>query len=211
VLRGKLILRTPETVWDVSELIGSSVESFGSLSAEDFTNFPVASIIDRSQGIDALSLVVKYTPERAPWGLGSSYINIPVQLFVPRALWADKPILKNHQDFERTYMGIHVFAQASAHVFSDFYSNFALFGLVAGATAFGIAFKSFYLLHRYSQGRKEILLVYAYLILNGVHKLEADFVSGSVIMVRAVIMIAFALCVLSAGQNHQVSGRNVRV
>jgi oligosaccharide repeat unit polymerase len=198
VLRGTLILRTPETLGDVSELIGSSIESFGSLSAEDFANLSVASVLDRSQGIDALSLVVKYTPERAPWGLGSSYISIPMQLFVPRALWADKPILKTHQDFERTYMGIHFYAQASQHVFADFYSNFAIFGLIAGALAFGMAFKSFYLVQLCSQGRKEVLLVYSYVILNAVHLLEADFVAGTVILVRAVIMVAFGLCFLSA-------------
>jgi len=206
VLRETLILKsggTPQTLTDVTELVGSSLSS---LPAQDFANHALASVFDRSQGIDALSLVVKYTPERAPWGLGESYISIPMQLFVPRALWADKPILNAHQDFERTYMGIHFFAQASPHVFADFYSNFGVFGLIAGALALGMAFKSFYLLQVYSHGRKEILLVYAYLILNGVHKLEADFVAGTVIMVRAVIMVAFALCFLSARRSHELSG-----
>ena len=152
VLRGNVTLKPPETLSDVPELIGSSIASVGSLSAEDFASLPVGSVFDRSQGIDALSLVVKYTPERAPWGLGSSYVDIPVQLFVPRALWADKPIWNAHQDFERAYMGIHVFAQASEHVFPDLYSNFAVFGLVAGALAFGMAFKSFYLVQMFSLG-----------------------------------------------------------
>ena len=107
VLRGSLILRAPEALSDLPELVGSSIRSFGSLSGKDFTDLTMGPLLDRSQGIDSLSLVVKYTPDPVPWGLGSSYIDIPVQLFVPRALWADKPILKRHQDFERTYMGIH--------------------------------------------------------------------------------------------------------
>jgi len=129
-----------------------------------------------------------------------------MQLFVPRALWADKPILNAHQDFERTYMGIHFFAQASPHVFADFYSNFAMFGLILGALAFGMAFKYFHVMLLRAPARKEIVLVYAYLILNAVHQLEADFVAGTVIMFRAVIMIAFVLVFLSAG-NKQVSER----
>jgi hypothetical protein len=209
VLRGTVTLKTPEGLSDVPELIGSSIQSFGSLSTEDFANLPVGSVFDRSQGIDALSLVVKYTPERAPWGLGSSYADIPLQLFVPRALWADKPILSGHQDFERTYMGIHFFAQASEHIFADLYSNFAVFGLIAGALAFGIAFKSFYLVQMLSQGRREILLIYSYLILNAVHKLEADFVAGTVIMVRAAIMVAFSVWFLCAVRKHGPSGKGL--
>jgi hypothetical protein len=204
VLRGTLVLRAPESLGDIPELISSSIQSFGALSANDFTRLPKEySVFDRSQGIDALTLVVKYTPERVPWGLGDSYVNIPIQLFVPRALWADKPILNRHQDFERDYMGIHFFAQASPHVFADFYSNFAVFGLVAGAVAFGMAFKYLYLLQACASARKEILLVYSYLILNAVHKLEADFVAGSVIMVRAIIMIALVLWFLSARRRDQ--------
>ena len=210
LVRENLSLKTPETLSDVTEIVGSSIESFGSLSASDFANLPVSSVFDRSQGIDSLSLVVKYTPERAPWGLGISYADIPLQLFVPRALWADKPILKSHQDFERTYMGIHFFAQASEHVFADFYSNFAVFGVVIGAFLFGIAFRSFYFLQALAQGRKEILLIYAYLILNAVHKLEADFVAGSVIMVRAMVMVAISLWFLCAVRNHGPSRRGVR-
>lgn len=208
VLRGTLIQKTggpPQNLADVSQLASSTLEYFGSLSAEDFANLAVASVFDRSQGIDALSLVVKYTPERAPWGLGESYVDIPMQLFVPRSFWPDKPILQTHHDFERTYMGIRFYAQASQHVLADFYSNFAVFGLIGGALAFGMAFKSFYLLQLFSDGRKEILLVYSYVILNGVHKLEADFVAGTVIMVRALIMIAFAVYFLSARRGHPLS------
>jgi hypothetical protein len=205
VFRGTLILRPPKTLGDVAELVGSSIESFSSLSAEDFANNAGGSVLDRSQGIDALSLVVKYTPERAPWGFGSSYVGIPIQLFVPRALWSDKPILQTHHDFERIYMGIPFYAQASQHVFADFYSNFAVFGLIAGALAFGMAFKSFYLLQMFSHGRKEILLLYSYVILNAVHKLEADFVAGTVIMVRAIVMVALAVYFLSARQSYQLS------
>jgi hypothetical protein len=182
------------------ELVSSSVKSFGSLSGADFENVPLSGLLDRSEGIDALSLVVKYTPDPVPWGLGASYIDIPVQLFVPRALWADKPVLNRHQDFERTYMGIHFFAQASEHVFADFYSNFAVFGLLAGAFIFGLAFRHFYFLWNSARGRKEVLLVYCYVILNAVHLLEADFVAGAVIMFRVVTMIAFTLWFLTVGQ-----------
>jgi oligosaccharide repeat unit polymerase len=200
VLRGTLTLKAPETLGDVSELVGSSLKAFDSLSGEDLANLPMGSVLDRSQGIDSLSLVVKYTPDPVPWGLGSSYIDVPTQLFVPRALWADKPILNRHQDFERSYMGIHFFAQASEHVFADFYSNFSVFGLVVGAAVFGIAFKCFYLVWKCSPGRKEVLLLYSYVILNAVHLLEADFVAGAVIMVRVIIMIAISLWFLSGGQ-----------
>ena len=206
VLRDTVVVRiggTPKTVSDISGLVISSLEYFSSLSIQDSANLAMASVFDRSQGIDALSLVVKYTPERAPWGLGSTYLTIPVQLLVPRALWADKPILNAHQDFEHTYMGITFYAQASPHVFSDFYSNFAVFGLIVGALVFGVMFKYFYLLRMWSPHRKEVLLVYSYLILNGVHQLEAAFVAGAVIMVRAIIIVAIALCFLCAGQNRE--------
>jgi hypothetical protein len=203
-LREPVILKsaggTPRSIGDISELVKASREYFGSLSAEDFAVFAMASILDRSQGVDALSLVVKYTPERAPWGLGSSYAAIPMQLFVPRALWADKPIQKAHQDFERTYMSINFFAQASPHMFSDFYRNFAVAGPIVGAFGIGVGFKYFYLVLLYSPWRKEILFIYAYIILNAIHEFESDFVAGTVIMVRAIIMVVFTLLFLSFGQ-----------
>ncbi len=211
LLRGTLIQTTggtPQTLGEISELANYSIEYFRSMSVKDFANLGLKSVFDRSQGIDALSLVVKYTPERADWGLGTSYLNIPVQLFVPRALWADKPILNRHQEFERTYMGISFFAQASPHVFSDFYSNFGVLGLVAGAFGFGMAFKYFYLVLSRSNGRKEILLLYCYVILTGVHQLEAEFVSGTVIMIRALIVVAFSLWFLGVGQPSYVGSRD---
>jgi len=214
VFRETLIGRTggtPQSIAGVSELAASSVEYFRSLAPADFANLAMSSVFDRSQGIDALSLVTKYTPERAPWGLGSSYIEIPVQLFVPRALWADKPILNAHQDFERTYMGIHFFAQASPHVFSDFYSNFSVFGLIIGAFVFGLVFKYFYLIRENAPHRKEVLFVYAYLILNAVHQLEAAFVAGSVIIVRAVIVILVTLWFVGAGRNQGTAAGKVTI
>jgi hypothetical protein len=211
LFRGTLIQTTggtPQTFEEVSDLVNYSIDYFRSISVKDFANLGLTSVFDRSQGIDALSLVVKYTPERSPWGMGSSYIDIPVQLFVPRALWADKPILNRHQEFERTYMGIQFVAQASPHVFADFYSNFAVFGLVAGAVGFGMAFKYFYLVLKHSSGRKEVLLLYCYLILSGFHQLEAEFVSGTVIMVRAVVMVVFTLWFLCVGQPRHVSNED---
>jgi hypothetical protein len=199
---------TPQTLEQVSALANYSIEYFRSISLPDFASLGLKSVFDRSQGIDALSLVVKYTPERSPWGLGRSYVDIPVQLFVPRALWTDKPILNRHQEFERSYMGIQFFAQASPHVFPDFYSNFGILGLVFGAVGFGMAFKYCYLVLKHSSGRKEILLLYCYLILSGVHQLEAEFVSGTVIMVRAVIVVAFTLWFLSVRQTRHVGNED---
>ena len=211
LFRGTLVQSTggtPQTIEEVSDLVSYSIDYFRSISVTDYANLALTSVFNRSQGIDALGLVVKYTPERAPWGLGSTYINIPMQLFAPRALWADKPIWNGHREFERTYMGIQFFAQASPHVFADFYSNFAVFGLVAGAFVFGMAFKYFYLVLLHSCGRKEILLLYCYVILSGVHKLEAEFVAGTVIMVRAIIVVAFTLWFLSAGQARHVGNED---
>ena len=213
LFRGTLVQSTggtPQTFEEVSDLVSYSIDYFRSISVTDYANLAITSVFNRSQGIDALSLVVKYTPERAPWGLGSTYINIPMQLFVPRALWADKPIWSGHQEFERTYMGIQFFAQASPHVFADFYSNFAVFGLVAGAFAFGMAFKYFYLVLVHSCGRKEILFLYCYVILSGVHKLEAEFVAGTVIMVRAIIVVAFTLWFLGIGRTRHVGNENLK-
>jgi hypothetical protein len=198
LLRDNLAFTAPENLSDVTEVVTTSMTAFGSLSWSDWLNLPIGSIFDRSQGIDALTLVAKYTPERAPWGLGSDYADIPFQLFVPRALWPDKPVLSGHHDFERTYLGLQVFAQASQHVFSDFYRNFGVVGLAMGSLLFGIGFKWMHLLKTLSGGRKEILVIYAYVLLNGVHKMESDFVAGTVIMVRAMVMVGLAIWFLSA-------------
>lgn len=196
---------TPSNLVDVANLANNSVAYLRSLSAADVANIALSSVFDRSQGIDALSLVAKYTPERAAWGLGSSYLDIPMQLFVPRALWADKPIVNAHQDFERAYMGIRFFAQASPHIFSDFYSNFALPGLLTGGFILGFLFKHFYLMLKYSAMRTEVLFIYVYVVLNAIHQFEAAFVASSVIMVRLVIVVTLTTFILSMDRRHDHS------
>jgi hypothetical protein len=53
-------------------------------------------------GDDSMERVLEYTPERVPFWEGETYASIPF-MFIPRALWPDKPTRHFWNKFGRTY------------------------------------------------------------------------------------------------------------
>ena len=102
-------------------------------------------MMTREAGVDALALVIKYTPERVPYGYGKDLLLVPLSL-IPRKLWPDKPRGSVGNLFETGYMGMpgSYLGFSSIHLISDFYRNFNLFGVVGGMYLVGAAFRFFY-------------------------------------------------------------------
>lgn len=158
------------------------------------------SLMQRQFGVDALALVMKYTPDRRPVGLGESYLQIPLQTFVPRQLWQDKPIYIPTDEFERDYLGVPPGGFTSMHVISDLYQNFYLAGVAAGFFVIGIVFQLLYLACTPWAKNGVRVLVYAVLMPSLVHSLEADPVVNCVVFIRLTLLLVVVMKMLGTGE-----------
>ena len=99
----------------------------------------VDQMLSRQAGVDALALVVKFTPHPQPYGWGASFVKAIISAAVPRVLWPDKPIYDSSREFEQGYMGMsyEYEGHSSMHTTADLYRNFGYFGVAAGMMLFG--------------------------------------------------------------------------
>jgi hypothetical protein len=162
----------------------------------------------RQFGVDALALVIKYTPERRPFGFGASYLTIPEQALLPRQLWRDKPIYIPTDDFERDYLGVPPGGFTSMHVISNLYQNFHLFGVVAGCFALGVGFQLFYL--GCAPWTRNGMRVFAYaLLLPGmVHALEGEPVVNCVVYLRTGLLLLLVMMILGRATSKPVEAQS---
>lgn len=196
ITRGKLI---PEaggfpTSWSAAASLASHAgEYFGSLTLGEYLVEGAGGLLDRSAGVDALSLVMKYTPATSPYKLGQDYLVLPVASLVPRSLWPNKPLIDGSGDYERTYLNSYRQTFSSPHLIPDFYRNFGLAGVVVGAFVVGVCFKKLYATFApFAAFRPECALWYGYCVLNCVHWLEADFVSYACTLMRDIPLLLLA-------------------
>jgi hypothetical protein len=200
LFRGKLIEEaggTPQSFEEFWLSMRYGADYFRSMTWEDYKTSTLDFLFSRSHGVDALSLVMKYTPERAPYGYGASYLEIPVQMLVPRSLWTGKPIQSGSRNFERTYMNIDWIAQSSPHLFADWYRNFWYPGAIFISLVMGVMFKHLYTYLCLRGERKSAVLLYSYLVIQAVHAFESDFEMFAVIMVRVTVLIVVTLWILT--------------
>jgi oligosaccharide repeat unit polymerase len=183
---------------------------FFSDRADGVQKSALESLMQRQFGVDALALVMKYTPERRPFGLGESYASIPVQTFVPRQLWHDKPIYIPTDDFERDYLGVPPGGFTSMHVISDLYQNFQLAGVVGGMFVVGIVFQLLYLSCAPWNKNGIRVLAYAILMPGLVHALEADPVVNTVVFIRMSLLLLIVIKMLGTGAPRKELGGALR-
>ncbi len=127
----------------------------------------------RDAGVDALALVMKYTPNPNAFEYGRDLLTLPLA-FVPRFLWANKPIGSISQDFETLFMGEppSYLGFSSIHLISDLYWEFALFGVVGGMFAIGCATRLLYRFLVPYSGNGAGVYAYAILLPSIIHVME---------------------------------------
>lgn len=98
-------------------------------------------LLERVSLFHMLSMVVQYTPSRAPYLEGETYLDIPAQ-FVPRFIWPDKP--KVHVSTFRlsTYYGLQDERATESTTISfgyraEAWANFGLIGMALIGLLFG--------------------------------------------------------------------------
>jgi hypothetical protein len=127
---------------DISKLPAYYADSIGVGWGEGF----VRHVMSRFYGIDALTLVIRDTPEVMDYQLGKTILPLTV-VWVPRQLWEDKPIVSFGKVFAETYMG-DVFSgtgtSASPTILGEAYLNFHIGGMLWIALLSGIIIRAFY-------------------------------------------------------------------
>ncbi|MCC6625426.1 MAG: hypothetical protein IT385_29570 [Deltaproteobacteria bacterium] len=123
------------------------IEAFAEASAgDDDTSFglsresPVEVLADRLHGLTSLALVIRFTPERAEYGLGIPYLQILPQILVPRFIWTDKPEMAPfNRIFRDRYWGVDPGSSTSVAVsqFGDLYANLHIVGTTLGSFLYG--------------------------------------------------------------------------
>jgi hypothetical protein len=135
---------SPKSLGDVVSRVSSATDylSSGSRSGDSSA---LEQLMLRDAGVDALALVMKYTPNPFPYARGKDLLMLPLT-FVPRKIWRDKPVSEVGHEFEHQYMGMpeDYIGFSSMHLISDLYRNFYLFGVAGGMFLVGATLRFFY-------------------------------------------------------------------
>lgn len=112
----------------------------------DSTFDPIA---ERFHGLSSLALVMRYTPERQEWLLGKPIVLVPLNMFIPRALWPSKPQVAEFAEvFRREYWGIAPgdSTAVAPSLLGDLWAQLHIVGVLVGSLLFGV-FMSVFLVH----------------------------------------------------------------
>jgi hypothetical protein len=114
-------------------------------AADETESRMTAKLVERTSLLQMMCLVAAVSPSQQPFLKGETYKDIPAQ-FIPRFLWADKPLghvstsklavyygLQNEEDTEKTTIGFGLLAEA--------YANFGYIGIVGIGIFFGYFIK----------------------------------------------------------------------
>jgi len=108
-----------------------------------------------SKTFDGTVRVLDQVPEEHPYQRGRAYFPDMFTAFIPRIIWADKPVYLPGREFAKTFWGIEVDRKfgtsAGIGVAGELYYNFGWFGLFF-APVFGIIIRFF--VERYQQYRR---------------------------------------------------------
>ncbi len=131
------------------EVLSNPGRSFGLLSAfvsqADLTSYLTAGLEATGHRFNALgitSVIVRDTPERVPfqggWSIGYVFVA-----YVPRILWADKPMVTMlGQWITNNYgPGPHITSHTAPSWVGEFYLNFGFPGILLGCITLGVLFR----------------------------------------------------------------------
>jgi hypothetical protein len=185
---------SPKSVEDLVSRVSTAADLLTSKRTSSQDRSPLDQLVERDAGVDALALILKYTPHPFPYYWGAGLIEVPLT-FMPRFLWKEKPVDLPSVVFEETYMGepFGYNGFSSIHLISDMYRNFSIFGLLGGMFVFGLAARWFYLFCGPSRDNPTGIFIYAALFPEILHSLETDIGNTMVVLIRLVLLIAGTL------------------
>lgn len=147
---------TTERGGDAASLVSNVQESL--LAASDAEASPASlgdgdsafePIAERFHGLSSLALVMRYTPERQEWLLGKPIALVPLNMFVPRAVWPSKPKVAEFADvFRQRFWGLDVWDSTAVapSLLGDLWAQLHIVGVLVGSLLFGV-FMSVFLVH----------------------------------------------------------------
>lgn len=200
---------TPKSLDDVISRIYSASDYLKSDKTASTEPSAFDQLMIRDAGVDALALVMKYTPNPNGFEYGRDLLTLPLA-FVPRFLWKNKPIGSVSQDFETLFMGepSYYLGFSSIHLISDFYWEFALFGVVAGMFAIGCGTRLLYRFLAPYSGDGAGVYAYAVLLPSVIHVMEKG--TGAALMdvtktigLLVTAALAFGVVLRRAGSKKQ--------
>jgi hypothetical protein len=180
---------SPRSISDVFSRVSSAGLALNSQLGTYTKQSALEQMVDRNAGIDALALIMKYTPDPFPYAFGRSWLEIPAT-FVPRQIWKSKPINIPSAEFEVTYMGVprNFNGFSSMHFIGDLYRNFSWAGILCGMFFLGAWLRFFYLFCSPSRHNPTGIFLYAALFPEIVHSLEADVGYAFINVSRALVL-----------------------
>jgi len=90
--------------------------------------------------VDSVAVIQSHTPAVYPYANGRRYTLLPALIAVPRAAWADKPILNDGLEFSLSYWQVPPRIKTATPLTQpgDLYRNFAWPGVLAGMAIWGL-------------------------------------------------------------------------
>ena len=164
----------PKSLSDVISRVSTTSDLLGSEGTGDRQS-AFEQMADRDAGVDALALIMKYTPHPFAYVYGVHWLEVPLTL-VPRQFWKNKPINMPSAEFEATYMGMPAGFNgfSSMHLIGDLYRNFSFPGVLCGMFLFGIMLRCLYLFCSPGRHNGAGLFLYAAIFPLIIHSLESD-------------------------------------
>jgi hypothetical protein len=165
-------------------------------------------MIERDAGVDALAVVMKYTPHPFPYDYGKSLIDVPL-MFVPRALWNEKPVYAPSFVFEQTYLGQPYYYRgfSSIQLIADMYRNFGIYGILGGMFLLGVFLRALYLACRPSREQPVGIFIYAALSPQIIHCLEMDAGTTLASIIRLSLLVFVSAAFLGVRRRTQLPVR----
>jgi hypothetical protein len=165
---------------EVVDRIGGIVLELSELRPAEYLQLGLENVMARSNGIDVVSLLLKYPDGVAELRRPVDYLLIPAYAFVPRLLWSEKPTESAGVRFGRELV-VPLSAASSSYTsfgmfhIGDLYLNFGAAGVVVGMLALGWLYRFFY---SYCRPRRQsdfgVIFVYIVLLWAVANGFEAD-------------------------------------
>ena len=103
----------------------------------------VSYLAQRVSEIDSPAIILQRTPSQVPYSSPAQLAEAPVADLVPRAVWADKPILATGYQFSQQYFDLppDVYTSSAITPEGDLYRHGGWLPLVAGMFLFGFGIR----------------------------------------------------------------------
>jgi hypothetical protein len=146
--------------------------------------------------INSVATVVRDTGRWVPYESGRTLFLPTLVYFVPRVLWADKPLFTMGREFGETFRLVHILDErtsVAATVPGELYWNFGLPGILIGMAVGGVLVRLLY--RRYGEGpaldpvRKAIYIV---VLVALVH--YGGGIAGQTVMTVRTVLILELFC-----------------